>query len=190
MSADKQQIPHRKRPELCRYFFGEQRVYPVRFLKIGGHFCAELISSHPHVDGKAQLVPDFVLDLMRQRNRIGIGDPGPGKIAEELVDGKLLYHRSVAPADILECLRAGGVELEIRRRDRQGRAFPQRHGKRLSSFYLVFFRGYRLRQHDAAPGLRVPANAGRDQAQIVPAVFDPPRRLPGKKGAVHIDMKD
>ena len=74
----------------------------IRLFKITGHFGAELVSSDPDIHREAQFIPNPVLDLVGQGNRVRIHVFGPGQIQEALVDGKFLHSGRIAAADILK----------------------------------------------------------------------------------------
>ena len=114
----------------------------------------------------------------------------PGEIEKALVNRELLYHRRIAAADILERLGAGGVELEIRRRDHQRGTLSQCHADRFACFDIVLFRGDRFCQHNAAPALGASADHGWNQPQVCFAVFDAAGRFPREKRAVDVDVKN
>ena len=98
-------------------------MHPVRFFKIRGHFCQQLVGGNPDIHGKSKFLPDPVLDLKSRVNRCGkpVGDAG--KIEETFVDAELFNVRRVASQKIHQLPAVPCVHLVIRRLHPKGRTF-------------------------------------------------------------------
>ena len=59
----------------------------------------------------------------------------------------------------------------------------------LSSGNMVLFRRDRFSQHNTAPAFGTASDDGRDQPQVIPAVFDAACGFPREKRAVDVDVK-
>ena len=185
-----EQVPHRKRPHLFFHLFREQCMHAVRLLEIARHLRTEFVPGDADIDRESQFITDLILDLICQRDRIRIDLRRSGQIQKALVDGELLHRGCVFSADIFKRLRALRIQPEIRLHEHQLRALLQSHRHGLAGRDSELFRRDRLRDDDAAPRLRVSAHGGRNEAQILLAAAHAPDRLPGQKGAVHVDVKN
>ena len=162
----------------------------VGLFKIACHFRQEPVGAYSHVDGKAKGFIDFILNLMRQCYWIRIQVGSPCHIQEAFIDGKLLYHRCIFPANIHKRLGALAVQGSIRMDEHQVRALSKCHGHRLSGSHSIGLGRYRLCHNDAGSLILITAYCRWNQAKIRLALLDPVYCRPGQKCTIHIYMKN
>ena len=161
----------------------------VRLLEVRGHLRQELVRAHPDIDREPQAGLDLVLEARGDLH--GVPAPAPeAHIEKTLINGKLLEHRRIAPANGDEPLGTALVPFPVAVDNDQLRTFPQCHRHRHGRPDAQLLRGHRRGCDDTPPVARIPGNDRRNQPDVLPAFPHDFHRRPAEEGGVHIDMED
>ena len=186
---DPEQVPHAQGPHLLADLVLPEGMDLVRLLEVRGHLRQQFVRAHPDIDREPQAGFDLVLEAGGDVH--GVAAPAPEThVQEALVDGKLLQHRGIAPADGDEALGAALVPLPVAADDDQLRAFPQRHRHRHRRPDAQLLGGHRRGRDDAPPVARVPRHDGRHKPDVLPPFHDDLHRRPAEEGGIHVDMEN
>ena len=161
----------------------------VRLLEVRGHLRQELVRAHPDIDREPQAGFDLVFETGGNLHRIPRSE-AEAHVNETLIDGKLLEHRGIAPADGDKPLGAALVPLPVAVDDDQLRALPQRHRHRHRRPDAQLLRGHRRGRDDAPPVARVSGHDRRHLPDILSPFHDQLHRRPAEEGGVHVDMEN
>ena len=186
---DPKEVPHAQGPHLFGDLVFPEGMDLVRLFEVRGHLRQEFVRTHPDIDRESQAGLDLVLEAGSDLLRVLVPAP-EAHVQETLVDGELLQHRRIAPADGNEPFRAAFVPLPVAADDDQLGIDPQRHRHRHGRPDAQFLRGHRRGCDDAPPVTRIPGHDRRHEPDVLAAFRHDLHRRPAEEGGVHVDMED
>jgi len=160
------QFSNGKRPHFLPDLLREQRMYPVRLLKIRSHLCQKLIGRYSDIYRKSKPVLYPVLDLKGAVHRRVIPGCNGGKIHIAFIHAYLLNFRSEGAQIFHQHPALFPVHLMIRRFHHKTRTFTKGIRNRFPCADAISFCGGGFGQHHSMAGLLVAAYNGRYPAQI------------------------
>ena len=165
-------------------------MHLVRLFKIACHLCEKLVGADPDIYGKAQAVPNLVLDLTCQGNGIRINQRGPRHVEKAFIHGKLLHDGRILSANCHKGPGISFIKAKARRNQNKSGTLLQCHGNRFSRGHAIFLRGDRFCQNDPRSFVWITANRRGNQAQILPTLGKPFGGFPGKICTVDVHVKN
>ena len=162
----------------------------IWLLEVRGHFRQQLIGGNSHIYCKSKLLINLVLYLTSCCYGIRVDQGSSSHVQKYLINRKGFHCRSIRFTNCFKCLGILRVKAKITRYHYQIRAFSKGHCHGLTSLYSVFLGRNGFRNYDSGTCPGITAHCRRNFPQIRLTCLYSARCLPGKKSAVHINMKN